>query len=106
MTIDAGGYMALTGRPGVVSPDDPIDTIAEVARAYDIQWLVLERDGVVEALKPVLDGGPRPEWIGAPVFSIPAADGGAPDLALYPVCPGPDLSVCTRTTAEAREAAP
>jgi hypothetical protein len=73
MTIDAAGYMALTGRPGVVSPDDPIDTIAEVARAYDIQWLLLERDGVVEALEPVLDGGPRPKWIGPPVFSRPNA---------------------------------
>ena len=38
--------------PGVVSPDDPIDTIAKVAEAYDIRWLVLE-DGGVEALTPV-----------------------------------------------------
>jgi hypothetical protein len=33
----------------------------------------------------VLDGS-RPPWIGAPVFSVPAPDGGRPALALYPVC--------------------
>ena len=32
---------------GVVTPDDPIDTIEAVARAYDTRWLVLERDDAV-----------------------------------------------------------
>ena len=53
-----------TGRGGVVSPDDPIETIRDVARAYDIRWLVLERGATVEALRPVLDRGRSPAWIG------------------------------------------
>ncbi|MEO8437877.1 MAG: glycosyltransferase family 39 protein [Chloroflexota bacterium] len=86
MTIDAGGFKYFTGRGGVVSPDDPIETIRAVADAYDIGWLVLERDGVVAALKPVLDGSGRPAWIGPSVFTVPGAAGGPPILALYPVC--------------------
>ncbi|MEP7216813.1 MAG: glycosyltransferase family 39 protein, partial [Anaerolineaceae bacterium] len=40
MSIDAAGMKYWTGRPGVVSPDDPIETIETVARAYNIRWLV------------------------------------------------------------------
>ncbi|HEY0443374.1 MAG TPA: glycosyltransferase family 39 protein [Candidatus Limnocylindrales bacterium] len=86
LTIDAAGFKYFTGRGGVVTPDDPIDTIEAVARAYRTRWLVLERDQAARALAPVLKGESRPAWIGAPVFSVPAADGGPPRLALYPVC--------------------
>src|SRR5262249_170318 len=44
LTIDAGGFKYWTGHPGVVTPDDPIDVIEAVARAYETRWLVLERD--------------------------------------------------------------
>ncbi len=58
-----------------------------MARAYGTRWLVLERDAAARALAPVLSGqGTRPAWIGAPVFSVPSAEGGAPRLAIYPVC--------------------
>lgn len=86
MTIDAAGFKYFTGRGGVVSPDDPIDTIRSVADAYQIRWLVLERSGVVEALQPVLALDDRPDWIGPPAFTIPDARGGPPTLVLYPVC--------------------
>jgi hypothetical protein len=86
MSIDAGGFKYWTGRPGVVSPDDPIETIRAVADGYDIRWLVLERGSVVEALAPVLRDDARPEWIGPAVYTIPSPGGGAAALALYPVC--------------------
>jgi hypothetical protein len=70
----------------VVSPDDPLDTIRDVADAYDIRWMVIERGATVEALVPVIAEGDRPDWIGPPVFTIPARDGGTPVLELYPVC--------------------
>jgi hypothetical protein len=86
MSVDAGGSKYFTGRPGVVTPDDPIETIRDVAAAYDIRWLVLERDGVVEALGPVLRADDRPAWIGPAAFTVAAGDAGPPTLALYPVC--------------------
>ena len=85
LTIDAGGFKYWTGRGGVVMPDDPIETIEAVARAYEVRWLVVERSDTVRAMIPVLEGL-RPSWIGPPAFTVPAADGGLPRLALYPVC--------------------
>ncbi len=75
----------------MVSPDDPIETIHDVAAAYDIRWLVLERRDIVEAMKPVLKGDSRPDWIGAPVFSqdAPTTDpalAAYPAVAVFPVC--------------------
>jgi hypothetical protein len=94
MSIDAAGIKYFTGHPGVVSPDDPIDTIHDVAAAYGIRWLVVERDDAARALGPVL-AGQRPAWIGAPVFTVAASDGGLPRLALFPVCTTPaDAARC------------
>jgi hypothetical protein len=100
MSIDTGGYRYWTGRGGVVTPDDPIETIEEVARAYEIRWLVLERREIVRAMVPVL-GGARPAWIGSPVFTLHAPSSpndeinaiapaettaDYPAIALFPVC--------------------
>ena len=85
LSIDAAGMRYWTGHPGVVTPDDPIETIEAVARAYETRWLVVERDDAVRAMAPVL-AGTRPGWIGPPAFSVPATDGGLPRLALFPVC--------------------
>lgn len=102
MTIDAAGFKYFTGRPGVVSPDDPIDVIRDVADGYGIRWLVLERDGIVQALAPVLRDDDRPSWIGSAAWLIPATDGGAPILGLYPVCLSTDDARCAGPTARLR----
>ena len=86
LVIDSAGFKYFTGRPGIVTPDDAIGTIEQVARAYRTRWLILERDDIVSALAPILAGGPRPGWIGSPVFVVPAGDGGVARLAMYPIC--------------------
>jgi len=103
MSIDAGGLKYFTGHPGVVTPDDPIETIQAVATAYDIRWLVVEKDDAAQAMGPVLRGV-RPSWIGAPVFQVPpaalagsagsSAAGDLPTLAVYPVCTSPADTRC------------
>ncbi len=94
MSIDASGTLYWTGHGGVVLVNDPLATIEEVARAYDIRWLVLNRADTVASVAPILDGGPRPSWLGDPVASRPAHQppdaaplpAGALGVALYPVC--------------------
>ncbi len=94
MSIDASGTLYWTGHGGVVLVNDPLATIEEVARAYDIRWLVLNRADTVPSVAPILDGAPRPAWIGAPVASRPARQlpdapplpAGALGVGLYPVC--------------------
>jgi len=95
LVIDSAGFKYFTGRPAIVTPDDPIETVEQVARAYETRWLVLERDDIVRSLAPVLAGGPRPTWIGVPVFVVRAPDGGIPSLAMYPVCLTADDERCS-----------
>jgi hypothetical protein len=94
LSIDASGMKYWTGRPGIVTPDDPIETVEAVARAYDARWLVLERTSIARSLAPILAGGARPLWIGRPVFSVPSLDGGLPRLVLFPVCTTLDDGRC------------
>ncbi len=99
MSIDAAGTFYWSGRGGVVLVDDPPSTIEEVARAYGIRWLVLQRDDSVAAGAPILDGEERPAWVGPPVATLPAAPGGGPangrvDVAVYPVCMEPSDARC------------
>jgi hypothetical protein len=84
-SIDAAGLKYWTGRPGIVTPNDPLETIHAVAIGYDVRWMVLEHGATVPALEPVLAGGARPAWIGRPVFTAYAAPD-EPLIALYPVC--------------------
>jgi hypothetical protein len=96
MTIDAAGYRYQTGHGGVVSPNDPLDTIEEVARAYRIEWLVIERDDGVAALAPVFSGDVRPRWIGPRLIGIPGP-GGETSAAIYPICVSPADPRCAVT---------
>src|ERR1035437_2095648 len=88
------GFKYFTGRGGVVTPNDSLEIIHQVAIDYDIRWLVIERAHIVDPLAPVIEGKLRPAWIGAPIFTVayigkktgdPAVDA-APALAIYPVC--------------------
>ena len=94
MSLDAAGFNYVSGRAGVVTPNDPIETIHEVAEAYRIEWLVVERNNAVAALAPVLSGEARPSWIGPPVYTIPGRDG-LPRAAIYPICQGELDTRCT-----------
>jgi hypothetical protein len=94
LSSDPGGFKYFTGRGGVVTPNDSLEVIRQVAVDYDIRWLVLERAHLVEPMFPVIESKVRPAWIGAPIFTIPysgprtgdAAADNAPALAIYPVC--------------------
>jgi hypothetical protein len=96
MSIDASGTQYWTGRGGVVLVNDPLGTIEQVARAYDIRWLVLNRADSVPAMTPILDGAGWPEWLGRPIFAH--GQGSALDLAVFPVCTQVGDSRCGRST--------
>ena len=58
---------------GIVTPDDPLPTIEEAMRLYDVRWLALEGAHTVEALEPVIRGEVRPDWLSEPIVVDPAA---------------------------------
>lgn len=96
MSGDSGAYEYLFDRPGVVSPDDPLPVIEEVARSYDIRWLSLEREHIVSALVPVLLGQLRPAWLSAPMATVAGTTSdGVPAAALYAVCLTPADTRCS-----------
>ncbi len=80
MSIDAAGTKYWTGRGGVVLVNDPQEAIHKVVEAYDISWLVLDRDDSVKSMAPVLDGS-RPAWLGEPIL----LEGRPPTFAIFPV---------------------
>jgi hypothetical protein len=92
MSIDAASTKYWSGRGGVVLVNDPVETVHEVADAYDIRWLVLDRGESVPVAAPIL-AGDRPAWVGPPMAQFQVGANGAmqatthdPDLAIYPVC--------------------
>ncbi len=91
MSIDASGTFYWSGRGGVVLVDDPLATIEEVARAYDIRWLIIQRSDGVPAVAPIINGTSSPAWVGPPVATWPETPDGGPmagpvDVGVYPVC--------------------
>lgn len=71
----------------MVLVNDPLETVEEVARAYGIRWLVLERADTVPAAQEVLREGRRPDWVGQPLL---ASD----DVSVYLVCTAEDDPRC------------
>jgi hypothetical protein len=102
MSPDPGAFWYLAGRPGVVTPEDPLPVVEDVLRRYDVRWLILERQFMVESLVPVLTGTSRPDWLSDPVMLVTVSgregvsDDTAPlpDAALYAVCLAPDDTRC------------
>lgn len=80
---DAASAYWYTGYPSVVMPDESAETLLAVARAYELDWLVVQRDQTVPALASLLDGD-RPAWVAAPVAQIVGADGRL-EVAIYPI---------------------
>jgi hypothetical protein len=109
LSADPAGFRYFTGRGGVVTPNDSLEVIYQVAVDYDARWLILERAHIVGPLVPVIESKDRPAWIGPPIFSVPyngprtgnpAADS-APALAIYPVCTQAGDTRCDSQTATA-----
>jgi hypothetical protein len=76
MSADPGAYWYYTGLGGVVTPEDQLDTVESVARAYRIRWLVLEPAHIVDSLARVLAGAtPPPDWL------VPVVEGPGTGLA-------------------------
>jgi 4-amino-4-deoxy-L-arabinose transferase-like glycosyltransferase len=98
MSIDAGGFKYWTGLGGVVTVNDPIEVNEEVARAYDIRWLALDRRDAVPAFAPILDDDERPDWVGPAVWTK-LDDDGRTMAGLYPVCFDPADTRCASETA-------
>ena len=73
------GHEYWTGHGGVVLVNDPIETVEEVARAYDIRWLVLEpADTVPAATGPPRRANGRPGWAAIPSSERSASTRSAP----------------------------
>jgi 4-amino-4-deoxy-L-arabinose transferase-like glycosyltransferase len=96
MSADAGAYHYLTGHPGIVTPNDPLPVVETAMRAYDVRWLVLERDSIVPALAPVLAGEVQPAWLSQPVAIVRAAGQSVASTAPagQPVAEGAVYAVC------------
>jgi hypothetical protein len=97
MSIDSATFEYLTGHGGIVIPNDPLPVIEQAGRAYGVRWLILERDGTVPALAPLLDGAAPPAWLGPPAFVLPGTGGTAGSVAavIYPVCFNARATGCT-----------
>ena len=93
MSIDASGTKYWTGHGGVVLVNDPIETVEQVARAYDIRWLVLEKADSVPAGQAILVDGQRPSSVGRPVLD-------SEEVSVYPVCTTPGDDRCTDGSAD------
>lgn len=96
MTPDPGAYRYHGGWHGVPTPNDPLAIVEHAARIYQVRWMALERDHLVPALKPVLAGEIRPDWLSEPIVEArPSDDQGLPEAALYAVCVAPEDVRCT-----------
>ena len=85
MSIDASSTKYWSGHGGVVLVNDPLEIIHDVARAYDIRWLVLDRRESVSSVTPILDGTAHPTWLGSPILE----EGNPTQLVVYPVVDAP-----------------
>ena len=114
LSADPAGFEYFTGHGGVVTPNDSLDVVHQVAVDYGIRWLVLERAHIVAPLAPVIESKFRPSWLGPPIYVIhytgprtgdPVVDG-TPALAIYPVCVAPGDQRCAGSAIATERAVP
>ena len=99
MSPDAGAYQFHGDWTGIVTPDDPLTTVEQAMRLYDVRWLALEGAHITAGLRPVLAGEVRPAWLSEPLLEVPplppaedeedAESEPLPRAALYAVCLAP-----------------
>ena len=77
MYVDPPSLNLLTGNPAVAPPFEPPSVVGDVARAYDVRWLVVERASGAE--RDVLDLWDGAAWLG----DAPAYEDG--DIRIYAV---------------------
>ena len=104
MSPDAGAYRYHGGWSGIVTPDDPLETVEDAARQYGVRWLALEGNHITRGLLPVLTGDVRPDWLSEPLIVGPPLpldedkpvdeQEPRPSSALYAVCLEPDDTRC------------
>ena len=77
MYMDPPSLNLLAGNPAVAPPFDPPEVIGDVARAYDVRWVIVERATGAEAdVLGLWDGA---DWLA----DTPAFDDG--DVRIYAV---------------------
>ena len=96
MSPDAGAYHFHGDWGGIVTPDDPLSTVEQALRLYDVRWLALEGAHITAGLRPVLAGDIHPTWLSEPLLEIPPLPSREdeadvetvplPRAALYAVC--------------------
>jgi 4-amino-4-deoxy-L-arabinose transferase-like glycosyltransferase len=77
MYVDPPSLNLLTGNPAVPPPFEPPSVVGDVARAYDVRWLVIER--APGASRDVLDLWDGAAWLD----DLPAYEDG--DIRIYAV---------------------
>jgi hypothetical protein len=106
LSADPGGIEYFTGHGGVVTPNDSLEVIHQVAIDYHIRWLVLERAHIVDPMVPVIEGKTQPDWIGGAVLVVPytgpksgdAAADAAPAMVVLAVCTQAGDTRCSKAS--------
>jgi len=73
--------------PAIATPTSDLAVVEQAARSYGAHWLILDRNNVVSALKPILTGDLHPDWLSVlPIYqSAPDAKTGLSRIEVYEI---------------------